>query len=73
MWLLLVPELDKAEELHDLTDDLRDQLFALATQLGQMNEQAEAWKVEQETSRAEVAKCREMVRVRGNQQRTSSI
>ena len=34
VWLLLVPEIDGAEELHDLSEDLRGQLLDLATQLG---------------------------------------
>ena len=34
VWLLLVPEKAGAEELHDLTNDLRGRLFALATKLG---------------------------------------
>lgn len=34
VWLLLVPETAGAEELHDLTGDLRDRLFALAAHLG---------------------------------------
>jgi diadenosine tetraphosphate (Ap4A) HIT family hydrolase len=34
IWLLLIPEIVGAEELHDLSDDLRDRLFALATNLG---------------------------------------
>ena len=34
VWLVLVPECEGARELHDLADDLRDQMMALATQLG---------------------------------------
>ena len=34
VWLLLIPEIAGVEELHDLTDDLRDRLLALATNLG---------------------------------------
>ena len=34
VWLLLVPEYEGAEELHDLSEDLRGRLLELATQLG---------------------------------------
>ena len=34
LWLVLVPEHAGAQELHDLTDDLRDRLVGLATRLG---------------------------------------
>ena len=34
VWLLLVPEHNGAEELHDLDDEMRGRLFDLATQLG---------------------------------------
>ena len=34
VWLLLVPEQEGAEELHDLGEELRGRLLELATQLG---------------------------------------